>query len=1776
MRSSTLVLALILSVLIVVPASANSVGSGTIEFEGTLTDAGSGVYTGTIDATEGSWYVAGGGGAGISVAGGFDVYAKEGGCALVQGYYGTGAWNCSGLDTYTIGHDTYDDHDAYPDNFGSPPPWGDFWNPDVPDYYNYELLLTVDGWALQFKEQYHGTPMSGRMDWTNMYAAETDIGSYTGTVPADPDANDGDAFAHGAGAGWWDMDWTWGTDAIPLELAGFDVTIDDLGGDLYHVTLTPADPTEVWVDDDFTDATPGWGVTHFASIGDAVAAVGDGGTIRISAGTYAQGVNLSPGHDLTFAGAGRDLVTWIAPPADECIHCDMTGYTGAMFYEIYGITFDCRSEAATTHGTGIMLTSAISGPLSLDIHDCRFVEDRASGDGDHWASSMWICHNRYAARDGLGNAPVHIHDNIDETWGGVTMSNCQAYDIHDNVFDGCTDALYNGHGCPDVAGQTFGDHHIYANTFKNASDLLHPGGDHDPSIAWFYYGAGGGTHLPSVIENNIFQDNDAAIVFAMDTDMTYPAHVLSNNSFVNNGLALQVMGTYATTIDASANWWDSADPAAVAGVIEGPVDYSPWLGTGADVADPGFYGDYSILWVDDDSDQTGSAGLIGEAIGLVSGSTVNVAAGTYVEQVTIEKSLSLLGAGSTTTTIQAPATGRALITEGTYDWDYVVAADGDGTPIDVRIGGFTIDANGEDGDGTLCLAGVFLRDVGDGIDDGVYNCVVDNFGTYYGGWAGAPYNTFTGNSGVVMYGMCKLALDGNDIADYTVQGIAARGAGSQYVVSGNDLDGTDANYAGLYVRDASASVTGNTVYDHPCIGIFLYEPAASGIDVTSGNTLTDNDVGVSMKGVVGSDIIGNTITGCTERAIIIQQDSDGNTVENNVIAVSSGDATGAIVIGSDSGGNTIGPDNAITVATSGGGLLYSVHIATPGDNTITGNTIVGGKRGVQIDGGSTGTTTITGNHISNGGPVDNMTYGIGANAGDLVITGNTLLNTVRPVEFFGVHDVTMTSNVLNGSNYFGVNCGSFSGAVAINNCSFLSINGNAISNQTTTVVDGELNWWGSATGPTHSGNPGGVGEPSTDYVDYDPWIGKAGAENVVFYPELLELNEAAQGGPMAVKYLGGASDLLYGFSITFTWDPTKVSMDGVSMGDIFPGVLWTDFTFLYYGGVGTHTIDCTRLGAATGVTGPGTLFTINLSAVGCGSDDITITSILFRDSGNQPLSGVYARNGAISIDTEIPALATLTVDNLDNPYFNDYAKNGDDLVIEATVTDACGALDDVTVEANLSMLLLTGGGLAVAPTIYSSGTATWNLNDVDLTGDGPKVITVTVTDLLGNSSYDEIMVNVDNTSPLAVTDLVAAPGHNKAELTWTDSPATYDDNFHEYVVRSHAWGDAGYPTYPALGVPDYPANAGDGDLVNENVTDGSYTAIYAPDNSERSILYYGVFARDKAGNYGPAGTGDRCTNYWLGDVARESDNEWIPEGRVFDADIAKLSGTYGGAPSGSFLTCDVGPTDDHSRVGIPVPEGFVNFEDLMIFAMNYGVVAPRIVPFLTEPGIGDLVLALSEAGRSNDGVLTLALRLEGNLGDVKGLSAELEFDGLEFLSARLSDEMSAPVAEVFFWSDAASRSTQVDVAVLGTDVTIGGSGDVALLTFQIVDEAYTVDFTSAALRGAANDELTADFEGLSHDGVPASFKLVQNTPNPFNPVTTVGYHLPSESRVTIRIFDVTGRLVTTLVDEVVEPGRHTVAWNGTSEYGESVGSGVYFCTMETPEYRGSHKMTLLK
>ncbi len=95
--------------------------------------------------------------------------------------------------------------------------------------------------------------------------------------------------------------------------------------------------------------------------------------------------------------------------------------------------------------------------------------------------------------------------------------------------------------------------------------------------------------------------------------------------------------------------------------------------------------------------------------------------------------------------------------------------------------------------------------------------------------------------------------------------------------------------------------------------------------------------------------------------------------------------------------------------------------------------------------------------------------------------------------------------------------------------------------------------------------------------------------------------------------------------------------------------------------------------------------------------------------------------------------------------------------------------------------------------------------------------------------------------------------------------------------------------------------------------------------------------------------------------------------------------------------------------------------------------------------------------------------------------------------------------------------------------------------------------------------------------IPREFGLYQNIPNPFNPTTTVGYDVPAGGgRVRIEVFDVSGRLVTTLVDEVLPEGRRSVAWHGVDERGAELPSGVYFYRMDAGDYVETRKMLLLK
>jgi hypothetical protein len=93
---------------------------------------------------------------------------------------------------------------------------------------------------------------------------------------------------------------------------------------------------------------------------------------------------------------------------------------------------------------------------------------------------------------------------------------------------------------------------------------------------------------------------------------------------------------------------------------------------------------------------------------------------------------------------------------------------------------------------------------------------------------------------------------------------------------------------------------------------------------------------------------------------------------------------------------------------------------------------------------------------------------------------------------------------------------------------------------------------------------------------------------------------------------------------------------------------------------------------------------------------------------------------------------------------------------------------------------------------------------------------------------------------------------------------------------------------------------------------------------------------------------------------------------------------------------------------------------------------------------------------------------------------------------------------------------------------------------------------------------------------PLNSLLEQNYPNPFNSSTTIQFDLPKTSDISLQIFDLNGRLVSTLKNGSCPAGVYSLSWNGRTQNGESVSSGIYYAVLKTNAQRSVIKMTLLK
>ena len=123
--------------------------------------------------------------------------------------------------------------------------------------------------------------------------------------------------------------------------------------------------------------------------------------------------------------------------------------------------------------------------------------------------------------------------------------------------------------------------------------------------------------------------------------------------------------------------------------------------------------------------------------------------------------------------------------------------------------------------------------------------------------------------------------------------------------------------------------------------------------------------------------------------------------------------------------------------------------------------------------------------------------------------------------------------------------------------------------------------------------------------------------------------------------------------------------------------------------------------------------------------------------------------------------------------------------------------------------------------------------------------------------------------------------------------------------------------------------------------------------------------------------------------------------------------------------------------------------------------------------------------------------------------------------------------------------------------------------------AYTekVEFISDMVVGNGMNPL-----GLSRISKPApeEYRMSDAYPNPFNPTTTLSFSVPIEGNINLSIYDMTGRLVNTLVDGNLKQGYHSITWNGFDSNGHAVSSGMYIYALNGKDVSITKKMVLMK
>ncbi len=304
-------------------------------------------------------------------------------------------------------------------------------------------------------------------------------------------------------------------------------------------------------------------------------------------------------------------------------------------------------------------------------------------------------------------------------------------------------------------------------------------------------------------------------------------------------------------------------------------------------------------------------------------------------------------------------------------------------------------------------------------------------------------------------------------------------------------------------------------------------------------------------------------------------------------------------------------------------------------------------------------------------------------------------------------------------------------------------------------------------------------------------------------------------------------------------------------------------------------------------------------------------------------------------------------------------------------------------------------------------------------------------------------------------------------------------------------------------------------------------------------------------------------------------------------DLAIFASAWNADPQDTLY--EIGPATGVVPELIPEPDGVLDFEDLAVFIMMWnwsfehnGFLAKHnfLAKASSNPQFIRLVQRYVDDPWNANGIITVDVIPESP--DVMMVDGTfyLNQSSLKLLSVQNGDYLKQAYQATPSFRQFNSDSSAFLYAVTGLGRIFNSNIESSpIITLRFKNSAEDNLHLSFEYNLRNDDGEIIESSGISTtliSMIPSQYSLRQNYPNPFNPSTTIRYEIPTESFVTITVYDILGRQVKTLIRKEHIPGYHEVHWNGKDQSGKQVASGMYFYHLYSKDYSKIQKMVLLR